>query len=247
MNRKSLSILFILSVIIFSMLMFTAKSQTQYYLTLETDPLHVLSIDPSAVTGEGLYDSGDTATMDAKPTIIDAAGTTKYDFVRWIGADWAEPEGNPAYKFMDGDYTATAEYDISYYITLETDPPEVLSVDPSAVTGEGWHSSGSTATMDAKQTVIAGAVQYEFVEWVGEDWAEPEGNPAYKFMDAPYTLTAVYETVEAEWEYSYGDADRGTSLWMNTDDNLFQFKAPGKWFPVKEARRLVVREYSIRL
>jgi len=166
---------------------------TQFYLDLETDPLQVQTVDPYALSGEGWHDSGSNVTMSAKPTVIDMASMVKYDFTNWEGADWVEPSGNPAYKFMDGNYTVTANYRISYYLTLVTDPPEVQIVDPIALTGEGWQRSGSYALIDAKQTVLNGSVRYSFVEWIGEDFPGSSGNQAEKFMDGSYTVTAVYQ------------------------------------------------------
>jgi hypothetical protein len=201
MKKKSMCLLTLLFLLTSSTPILVTKSQTQLYLDLETDPLYVLTVDPDALTGEGYYDSGDNVTIYAKPTVIDEASMTRFDFIEWVGADYVEPEGNTAYVFMDGDRTATARYGVSFYLSLITDPPEVLTIDPDALTGEGWHGSGANVTIYAKQTITSGPIRYEFVEWVGYDYVEPEGNTAYKFMDGAHTVTAVYEEiVEVEWK-----------------------------------------------
>ena len=52
-----------------------------------------------------------------------------------------------------------------FYLTLETEPEEVEIIDPEALTGEGYHSSGTIVIIDAKQTIISGNIRYEFAEW----------------------------------------------------------------------------------
>lgn len=97
----------------------------------------------------------------------------------------------------------------SFYLNLETDPSEVLTIDPNALTGEGSYDSGTCVIIDAKQTVTSGTVRYEFVEWSTQDpWTgdpeeEPEliGNQAFIMMDGDRTVTAIYEkTVEEKWD-----------------------------------------------
>jgi hypothetical protein len=139
---------------------------------------------------------------------------------------------------------------VDYYLTLDTSPSEVLTVDPEAVTGEGYYASGSWVTIDAKQTVTSGTVSYEFVEWSTTDTssADPEdkeeltGNQALIFMDGDRTVTAIYEkSTEVDWEFSFSDASRGTMLKISTDDNFFQFSTPEKEYPVKQAEILIVK------
>ena len=64
--------------------------------------------------------------------------------------------------------------DVSFYLGVATDPIEVLTTDPSAVSGAGWYTSGSFGVVDAKQTVISGPYRYEFLEWESDDNEEYE-------------------------------------------------------------------------
>jgi hypothetical protein len=122
---------------------------------------------------------------------------TRYDFTGWVGANLPGSIGNQAIEIMDGDRTVTATYQASFYLNLTTDPPEVLTIDPNALTGAGWQVSGSYATMDAKQTIISGLFRYDFVEWLGADFPGQSGNQAVCFMDAPHTVTALYQKTVA--------------------------------------------------
>jgi hypothetical protein len=230
----------------------TASAQTQYYLTLETFPEDILAIDPEAVTGEGYYSSGSTATFSAKPIITDWDNLVRWEFVEWTTI-YDEPisSDNPAEWFMDGDYTFVAKYEVqSYYLEVITDPAEVQAIDPTSVSGAGWHESGEYAIVDAKQTVTSGPYTYEFSEWLGTDPYEDEegeevnlpGNQAARFMDGPATVVAVYTVLfDVDWEASYEDSSSGTSLKISDDDKFFQFSTPEKDFPVKEADFLSVR------
>jgi hypothetical protein len=152
---------------------------------------------------------------------------------------------------MDGGYTFAANYGhLSYYLNVTTDPPEVQAIDPSAVSGEGWYYSGSFGIVDAKQTVMSGPYHYEFVGWVSEDqyydedWNPQDlpGNQAAHFMDGAFTMIAVYEVfIDVDWEHSFVDDARGTTLKISTDDGFFQFSSSGKDFAIKQADGLIVR------
>ena len=98
---------------------------------------------------------------------------------------------------------SNAQAQPQYYLTVTTDPPEVLTINPGAVSGEGWHSSGFTI-VDAVQTVTSGLYRYEFMEWVGnenEEYLEFDedneltGNQGAYFMDGNRTAEARYEQV----------------------------------------------------
>lgn len=79
-------------------------------------------------------------------------------------------------------------------LTVNTSPTEVLAIDPSAVSGQGWHDSGTTAYVDAVQNVVkvADESRYDFKTWTG---AAPTvgGNQATVVMDGPKTATANYQ------------------------------------------------------
>jgi hypothetical protein len=208
--RKVLSGFF--SVVLLLVSLFSLVGLVQgidFFLSLETFPADVLVVDSLAVVGEGYYASGTCVVVDAKPTV--ASEGVIYEFVEWSSYDpWVgDPDEEPvltdtqAFIFMDSDRTVTAIYEPNYfyYLNLETDPADVLVLDPEAVVGEGYYASGTCVIVDAKPTVASEGVVYEFVEWSSyDDWPwypdeEPEltETQAFIFMDADRTVTAIYE------------------------------------------------------
>ena len=146
---------------------------------------------------------------------------------------------------------------VDFYLTLETNPSNVLTIDPNALTGEGLYPSSTCVIVDAKQTVISETVRYEFVEWNNHDpWPfdpEDEENPepvltdtqAFIFMDGDRTVTATYEEMfVGEWENGYEDETSGFMLRISTDDKYFQFITPEKVFSITKADSMIVREHS---
>jgi hypothetical protein len=91
--------------------------QTRYYLTVNTNPAEVLTLNPAAVSGQGWYNSGFTATVDAVQNVDKVAGDSRYDFKSWTGAA-PTGVGNQATVLMDGPKTATANYQLQYKITF---------------------------------------------------------------------------------------------------------------------------------
>jgi hypothetical protein len=232
-----------------------------FYLDLETDPGEVLIVDPTAVEGEGFYSSGSWVVIDAKQTVLGEG--VRYEFLEWSTTDTsaADPElvddlsGNEALIFMDGDRVVTAIYQVHYlfYLDLETDPAEVLVVDPFAVEGEGYYPSGSCVIIDAKNTVVGDMVVYQFDEWsaydpwVGDPSEEPSltGTQAFAFMDSDRTVVAFYEEIfVGVWECSYEDDSSGYVFRVSTDDEYFQFWTPQKAFSIKQADNMYSGEYS---
>lgn len=92
----------------------------QYYLTVDTNPAEVSSLNSSAVSGQGWYDSGTNATVDALQLVDKVAGESRYDFRSWTGAEPTSEgnEGNMATVHMDGLKTATANYQLQYSVTI---------------------------------------------------------------------------------------------------------------------------------
>ena len=142
---------------------------------------------------------------------------------------------------------------IDYYLTLDTSPSEVLTIDPEAVTGEGYYPSGSFVLIEAKQTVETETVRYEFVAWSHNDingWYDPDEEDADPpvltetqsliFMDADRTVTAIYEEhFVGTWENSFESAS-GFALRISTNDKYFQFITPEKTYSITEADSMIL-------
>ena len=85
-------------------------------------------------SGEGWYNLGDTATVDAVQNVDEVAGQSRYDFRSWIGAA-PTGVGNRAEVLMDCPKTATANYQLQYKITF-------------AQTGVGTDFTGTMVIID---------------------------------------------------------------------------------------------------
>jgi len=97
----------------------TGNYKIQYYLTVDTNPAEVLTLNPAAVSGEGWYDSDFTATVDAVQNVDKVSGQSRYDFRSWTGAT-PTGVGNQARVLMDNPKTATANYQLQYYLTVSS-------------------------------------------------------------------------------------------------------------------------------
>jgi len=175
-----------------------ANWQTQYYLTV---------VSPSDTPGgEGWYDSGATAYATLTDGIVSGGAGTRFVFTGWSGdASGTGLASDPI--IMDSPKTATANWKTQFYLTVNTNPAEVLTLNPMAVTGQGWYDSGTTVTVDAVQIVdkVAGQSRYDFRSWTG---ASPTGvgNQATVIMDAPKTATANYQL---QYKITFGQTGIG--------------------------------------
>ena len=168
----------------------TASWTHQFRLTVSTN---FGTTSPSA--GVHWYDAGTVLTISATaPSVVDGE---QYVWNGWTGSGTISYTGsnNPATDAvtMNGPVTETASWIHQYYLTVNTNPAEVLTLNPSAVSGQGWYDSGATANVDAVQLVdkIAGASRYDFRSWTG---ATPTvDNKATVLMNGAKTATANYQ------------------------------------------------------
>ncbi|MCX7757322.1 MAG: choice-of-anchor J domain-containing protein [candidate division WOR-3 bacterium] len=145
----------------------TASWTHQYYLTVNS--AH------STVNGAGWYDSGAIAYASVVDSIVTTNGT-RYVFAGWIGdASGSNLISNPI--TMDGPKTATANWDIYYYVTYAANVPVVV---PDAE----WVKSGEAASgiFVSPQYDLSGTTKYVYVS---DD--RPEA------ITAPTTITATYD------------------------------------------------------
>jgi len=162
----------------------TANWKTQYYLTV--------SSVYGTIGGQAWYDSGATAYATVTPLTVAGSAGTQYVFTVWSGD--ASGSTSPSDSIvMSAPKTATANWKTQYYLTVDTNPAEVLSFNPSAVSGKGWYDSGVEATVDAVQIVskVTGQSRYDFRSWTGATPGTP--NQAKVLMNAPKTATANYQ------------------------------------------------------
>jgi hypothetical protein len=170
-----------------SPLTITGNYKTQYYLTVNTNPAEVLTLNPSAVSGEGWYDSGATATVDAVQNVVKVAGQSRYDFRSWTGAT-PTGTGNQATVLMDNPKTATANYQLQYYLDVKS---------PYGTPGgQGWFDSGATpyATLDTGIVDHGNGTRRIFTSWGGDASGTNYAQSNAITMNGPKTAVANWKT-----------------------------------------------------
>jgi hypothetical protein len=134
--------------------------------------------------GAGLYDEGTTAHATlATGTVELVPGAKQAVFTKWntdaSGTNYAQSDA----IIMDGDKTATAEWQIQYYLTVQIDP-SVLT--PAPTPASNWYNENTDVTETAG--TVSG---YIFVNW-DVDGGNVAGNPITVHMDTWHTATAHY-------------------------------------------------------
>ena len=206
----------------------TATYQTQYYLTVTTSPAEVSTLNPAAVSGQGWYDSGATATVNAVQNVDKITDQSRYDFRTWTGAT-PTGVGNQATVLMDNSKTATANYKLQYKITFNQSGVggdflgTVVTVDTTNNYGIGslpkwfWWDDGSTHTF-AFQSPLVCPTSKQYV------WANTTGLSTLQsnsiIVSASGSVTGSYKTQYYLTVTSpYGTS--GGQDWYNNGDTAY--------------------------
>jgi len=158
------------------LLTITGTYKTQYFLTVNTNPAEVLTLNPTAVSGQGWYDSGDTATVDAVQSVNKVVDQSLYDFRTWAGAT-PTGVGNKASVLMSGPKTATANYQLQYKITFNQSgvgsdfPGTVVTIDGTnygvvsspTLPYSFWWDSGSSHSFAFQSPLVVTANSKQYV------------------------------------------------------------------------------------
>ncbi len=136
------------------------------------------------------YDAGSTATFTVYPNLMDGAPGTRYVFRTWSSdATGTSPTGNAT---MDRPRTAVALWATEHRLSI-------VSAYGSPV-GAGWHEEGLPVSVEVEETIVVNGTTYRFVGWTG-DAISPDAAIDVT-MDAPKTLTAIWEEVRPPPENS---------------------------------------------
>ena len=152
--------------------------QEQFYLTVDSNPTGVGS--PS---GEDWYDAGFTAHISIAQDVAVSGG--RYDFRNWIGASGTFSD---ATVVMDAAKTATANYQLQFYLTVNDGGH-------GSSGGTGWYDAGTYAQATMTPLTVAGATgtQYVFAGWSGD--ASGSGSPSNNILiDGAKTASATWTT-----------------------------------------------------
>jgi hypothetical protein len=212
----------------------TLSYKTQYYLTVNTNPAEVLTLSSSAVSGQGWYDSGATATVDAAQFVDKVSGSSRYDFRSWTGAT-PTGAGNTAKVVMDGAKTATANYQLQYLVTFDqfglgsdASGTVVTVFGSDAKTFDQlpnctWVDSGSTVSFAYEATVgssVSGK-RYVLTRVSGNDTATSVAVNGVVRVTGSYK-TQYYLTVVSNYDTPGGGGwyDKGDTAYATLEDGI---------------------------
>jgi hypothetical protein len=148
---------------------------TQYYLTVKTDPTGTATI-----TGEGWYDEGTNATLTA-PAV---AG---YAFAYWDVDGTSRGNGiNPITVSANGLHTATAHYSKTYTLKIES------TLGGSTNPLPGTYTPIVNSTVQVTASANAG---YALDHWELDGANAGSANPYSILMDGNHTLRAVFKAL----------------------------------------------------
>lgn len=153
----------------------------QYYLTVRTDPLGVVTIP-----GEGWYKEGTNVSLTA-PDVVPIALGARYKFKYW-DVDDESLAGGTITVLMDENHTATAHYAIQYYLTVYS-PYGIAS-------GEGWYDANETAYVSLSIGVFdhGNGTRRVFVSWIGDASGTSYAKSSPILMNGPKTAIANWKT-----------------------------------------------------
>ena len=158
-----------------------ANWNTQYYLTVMTDPHGI-----TAITGEGWYDESSNVTLNA-PTV------SEYDFGYWDVNSVSRGIGvNAITVHVNAPQTATAHYTqiMTYTLIITTTDGGTTDPEPGTYT----YAAGFIVQV----TAISNA-NYIFDHWELDNVDVGSVNPCTVTMDKNHTLKAVFSKAPSAW------------------------------------------------
>ena len=151
-------------------------TESRYFLRVKTEPAGLIEI-----SGEGWYDEYTNVSLTA-PEYVFISSNVRYRFSYW-DIDGTPVSDNLISVFMDANHTATAHYVRQYYLSVKTDPLNIVDI-----SGEGWYDEYTNVSLTAS-TVS----NYSFEYWDVNGVSQGDGISAINvFMDAPKNATAHY-------------------------------------------------------
>lgn len=188
----------------------------QYYLTVQSSY--------STPTGQGWYNSGASAQATVQDRQIDEGQGTRQVFAGWSGdASGTDTSSNSI--LMTGAKIATANWKTQFFLTVESDPPNV-----SSLAGSVWYDSESQATFSVNAIVTAtDNTRLEFDHWSGDYTGQ--SLTGHIVMDRPHTVKANFlaqyllavQYDPATISTKYNESDAG---WYNANANVQLGPAP---------------------
>jgi len=181
-------------------------------LTVTTNPPEC-----APVLGEGWYDLNSNASLEAPASVL-VSVSVQYGFDHWTVDDITVP-GNPITVQMDANHTATAYYNLQYYLTV---------VSPhGAPTGAGWYNTATPASSSVTSPESGGTgIQYVCTGYAGTGSC-PNGSETF----VTFTITEP-SSVAWNWKTQYelttaanpsngGSVTPDSATWQDADSSVY--------------------------
>jgi hypothetical protein len=178
---------------IFEIVLFPVK---RYYLTVQTDPVGLISIP-----GEGWYDEGVKVSL-AAPQYVNVSADVRYRFFYW------DVDGTPILEdlitvTMNANHTVTAHYVLQYQLIvrtsgLGTEYAEIYngSISLGRASYEnpyvGWFDKDNLILLNVESPIINVSKRFMFTYWSGS--MSGSNRPNLIIMNTAKDITANYKT-----------------------------------------------------
>ncbi len=175
---------------------------------------HELIVDGvhSSSFGSGWFPPGWSANFGIDDEIVDSTEGIRWVFTGWTGA--YSGTANPANWNVTGPNTQTANWQLQYLLTIETERGTPL--------GAGWFPAGAIVDFSIDSTVDSTAdIRFAFSEWTSPDGGyNGTDNPAEITMTGPITQIAHWET-EYLLDIVSGRGTVSGGGWYSAGDSAF--------------------------
>jgi hypothetical protein len=153
-------------------------ASARYFLNVKTEPALVITIQ-----GEGWYEENTNVSLTA-PLTIEVSNGARWGFCYWDVDGFSMGEGvNLVNVVMDANHTATAHYIPQYYLSVNTDPIGITTIQ-----GEDWYDESSNVTLNA-----SAVSDYDFGYWDVNGVSQGTGVESITvYMNVPQNATAHY-------------------------------------------------------
>jgi hypothetical protein len=198
----------------------TATYQTQYYLTVNTNPASI-----NSPTGEGWYDAGTYASISTDQYVDIVLGASRYRFNGWTTDDITEitdPSATSTTVLMDKAKTVTANYVVQYKVTFDqtgvgSDFAEtVVTIDgtnyvlsnTNTLPASFWWDDQSYHSFDFKSPLVVSANVKRYVWDTTSGLSSLQSDNSFQ-VSGSGTITGIYKT---QWYVTFDQSGVGSDF-----------------------------------
>jgi hypothetical protein len=158
-------------------------AQSQYQLTVATDPPNI-----GSVTGSGTYSQGTSASFSVTQNVVQVSQTSRYVFSHWSG-DYTGV-GTSGSLTINGASDVVAVYQLQYYLDVSVQP-----LTAPLPQGSGWYDAGTTVNLSSAGQMLGGqdGSRLVFQGWNVDGNSTFGGTSLMLEMNSPHTATTQYK------------------------------------------------------